>query len=90
MATLQPVNYAAPAPNLPSDPHPCEICGASVPLAQLHSIAIVYRMPGSLGSAMYPAYQCPAEQHFACSHDHAAQAAQACLTEHIAYGPHGA
>ena len=67
-----------------TDPMTCEICGTSVPLANTHSIAIDYRMPG-LG---VQTYQCKNEQHFADTHEHAVLAAIACLLSHIESGPH--
>jgi hypothetical protein len=66
------------------DAHVCEICGKIVPLNDLHSLAVVYRMPGPGGTA----YQCPNEQHYACSHEHAVLAVVACLTSHIELGPY--
>lgn len=62
----------------------CEICGTVVATADAHSIIICYAMPGSGVSA----YQCANEQHFACSHEHAIQAAMACLFDHIESGPY--
>jgi hypothetical protein len=66
------------------DTHACEICDKIVPLNDMHSLAVVYRMPGP-GST---AYQCPNEQHFGCCHEHAVLAALACLTSHIEAGPY--
>jgi hypothetical protein len=41
-------------------------------------------MPGTNVTA----YQCGNEQHYACSHEHAVQAAMACLFDHIESGPY--
>lgn len=54
-------------------------CSASVPVAEVYSLALIYRMPGR----GIPAFQCADEQHFGCTHDHAVAAMQACLTRHI-------
>lgn len=59
-------------------------CPAIIRLADAFSMAVVYRMPGR-GKAPF---QCPAEQHFACSHAHAKQALLACLNGHIEAGDH--
>lgn len=73
--------------NITGDPIACEICGLVTPLAQVHSLSITYCMPGqdSSGNSL-PAYQCPALQHYACTHEHAVIAALACLFEHIDAG----
>lgn len=56
----------------------CEICGAQTKEGDTYSLAWHYRKPGR----GIPAFQCPGEQHFACSHEHAVQAMMACLEEH--------
>lgn len=59
-------------------------CTRQMALADAYSMALVYRMPGR-GRAPY---QCPQEQHFACSHVHAKAAMLACLQTHIEQGDH--
>lgn len=62
----------------------CEICGKEVPDSEQFAMSISYNMPGP-GKA---AYACPSFHHTACCHDHAEQAAVACLIEHIRIGDH--
>lgn len=54
-------------------------CTNSVPVSEVYSLAAVYRMPGP----NVPAFQCPEEQHFGCSHEHAKWAMLECLMNHI-------
>ena len=70
----------------------CEVCGKEQPLKHCYSLALVYRMPGYLfeENRGAGAYQCPDDQHFACSHEHAFLAAMFCYFEHIHTGPHAA
>lgn len=56
----------------------CEVCGQVVNGKTARAIAIVYRYAGEA-----PGFQCPAEQHWGCCHDHAWQAAVACHDEHV-------
>lgn len=63
----------------PERQYTCEACNKVTPESQTYSLALVYRMPGP----GITAFQCPAEQHFACSHECAVAAMQACLKEHI-------
>ena len=68
---------------------PCEAKGCTVqkPLGQMFSMAIDYRMPG--GKIPKSPYQCPNEQHFGCSHEHAMLALLQCLFTCIEQGDHG-
>ena len=67
-------------------PIQCEApgCLSVAPLGNMYSMAIIYRMPGP-GKAPY---QCPNEQHYGCTHDHAVLAMLGCLRAHIASGDH--
>lgn len=79
MATLKALDAGQQAPVTPEALYTCEICGTQTPASQTYSLAVIYRMPGP-GIA---GFQCPTEQHFGCSHEHAEQAMLACLEEHI-------
>lgn len=60
--------------------HPCEICGTDVLQREAFSFIVCMRriVPGEHIAIM----QCPSEQHWCCSHDHAMQAAHTCIDDH--------
>lgn len=62
---------------------PCEApgCDKSTPRKECFSfIASMAHM--HLEKGVYSQYQCPSEQHWACSHEHAVQAVKTCIDEH--------
>jgi hypothetical protein len=80
---LEPVSYDTQEVNaVPMTK--CEICGTKVPTSQAFSIKLSYAVPGEGKNP----YECPAVQHWACSHEHAEEAVMACLCEHIRKGDH--
>lgn len=68
---------------------PCEAkdCTVQKPLGHMFSMATDYRMPG--GETPKSPYQCPQEQHFGCTHEHAMLALLQCLFTCIEQGDHG-
>lgn len=76
MSILPAIQPQQPAPEIT---YTCEVCGAQTLEGDTFSLALVYRKPGR----DIAAFQCPNEQHYACSHEHAVQAVMACLSEHI-------
>ena len=58
---------------------PCEICGITLTPATAYSMTVVYSMPGPGFAGDF----CPAQQHFACCHEHAVLSAAACLLYHM-------
>lgn len=88
---LHPVGTNRDDPSL--RPTRCEVCGTVRPLKNMHSIAWGYRMPGLIIDHPtrphgYAAFQCPDEQHFGCTRDHAVLAMLACMFEHMDACPH--
>lgn len=80
--------------NLPQDPSlhpvPCEICQKSVPIGESYSFVVVFATTGPRPHPEYgvSSFQCSDEsnnirQHFACSIEHAEQAAVSCIHEHL-------
>ncbi len=67
-------------------------CGASLPRAKAIAFHVALAMrggdlalyPGEVAPDAFPVLHCPAEQHIACSIEHAALVAHACMDEHIA------
>ena len=70
-----------PIPVQPEPSYVCEVpeCGKVTSAPNTYSISVSYCKPGP-GIA---AFQCEGTQHFACSPEHAVQAAQLCLLLHI-------
>lgn len=60
-------------------PVACERCGTQTTIGASHSFVIAYATTGG----RVPAFQCPAEQHFACSPECAALLAHTCIDEHL-------
>jgi hypothetical protein len=83
---LHPVGTTKEDPSL--KPTRCDICGVVRPLKYMKSIKWGYAMPGlrvdhPTQPQGYGAYQCPDEQHYGCTRDHAVLAMLACLFEHM-------
>ena len=71
---------------VPTSPHvptgatiACEVCGKVVNTVDARSFSVQYCTPGQ----GFTGQQCPAWQHWACTHEHAVIATIACLFEHI-------
>lgn len=61
-------------------PVACAICGRAQPIALSYAIKVLLvNAPNDV-----PSFECPALAHWACTPEHATQAAHACLDEHIA------
>lgn len=63
-----------------------EGCGAQLRLGDTFSFVITFATTGPAVTAQghrLAAFGCAAEQHFACSREHAAILAQRCVTEHL-------
>lgn len=58
----------------------CAVCGTSLPNSHAFNIIISVGVPGH--PDVQP-FQCPHEEHWACSIDHWLQVSHACLDEHI-------
>lgn len=84
---ISPIQAQRMASALGADPSavtiPCEApgCAAVRPLAAMHSLIVLYATTG--GKPERPPYGCPQEQHYACSHEHALEAAKVCLKQHF-------
>ncbi len=76
-----PIPQARQRPDPSAQVIACEQCGAMTTIGDSHSFVIVYATTGPGGRI--PSFQCPAEQHFACSQECAALLGHMCIDEHL-------
>ena len=76
--------HPAPSPDdLDMQLMPSEAPGCSVQRPRRECFSFIASMMHMhLENSVYSAYQCPSEQHWCCSHEHAIQAVKTCIDEH--------
>ncbi len=79
MPILKPISFVE---DLDLRPRPCEAQGCSVTPVQRDAFSFIICYQHVHAEQGYASYQCPSEQHWACCHDHAMQAASWCIDEH--------
>ena len=85
LATLPPSHFAALLTHSLPPPRICQSCGKDIPVgdAGINVITSVTHVIGSPGHPGIPPWQCPQEEHWACSPDCWAKVAHSCIDEHM-------
>jgi len=78
---LKPIPEDGARPVIHPPARTCEACGKVVPVG--HDAINVIIVVGSPGHPELPPFQCPHEEHWACSIDCWLKVAHACIDEHI-------